>query len=165
MKTSHFFFYLLMILFISSSVSLAQNVGINATGAAPDNSAMLDVSSTTKGFLMPRMTIAQMQAIPSPVAGLLVYNSDCGILQYYNGSYWVKIAIPSYQSSNSSQTFSYTGSVQNFIVPACVTNVTLKVWGGGGGGSGHDGGSGGAAGGGGAYSTNTVSVSPGDVLQ
>ena len=34
----------------------SQNVGINSTGAAPDASAMLDVSSTTKGFLMPRMT-------------------------------------------------------------------------------------------------------------
>lgn len=158
--------FLLFILFINTILSKAQNVGINGTGAAPDNSAMLDVSATNKGFLMPRMTLAQMQAIPSPVAGLMVYNTDCGTFQFYNGSYWVKLSTVAYPpATTSSQTFSYTGSVQNFVVPACITSVTLKVWGAGGGGSGHDGGSGGAAGGGGAYSTNTVSVSPGDVLQ
>ena len=154
------------LLFICNSIIIAQNVGINSSGAAPDNSAMLDVSSTTKGFLMPRMTTAQMQLITSPVSGLMVFNTDCGTIQFYNGSYWVKISTVTYPTSTtSSQTFSYTGSVQNFVVPACVTNVTLKVWGAGGGGGGHDGGSGGAAGGGGAYSTNTVSVNPGDVLQ
>ena len=159
-------FYLLILMFLLNGTVSAQNVGINSSGSAPDNSAMLDVSSTTKGFLMPRMTVTQMMAISSPVAGLMVYNTDCGLFQFYNGSYWVKVSnISTTTSSISSQTFSYTGSVQNFVVPACVTSVTLKVWGGGGGGSGHDGGSGGATGGGGAYSTNTVSVSPGDVLQ
>jgi hypothetical protein len=163
MKKSHL---LWLLLFTSYSLSKAQNVGINSTGAAPDNSAMLDVSSTTKGFLMPRMTVAQMMAIPSPVAGLMVFNTECGVLQFYNGSYWVKIPNATYQTTAiNSQTFSYTGAVQNFIVPACITSVNLKVWGAGGGGSGSDGGSGGTVGGGGAYSTSTVSVSPGDVLQ
>lgn len=158
--------FILLIIFVMSRLSPAQNVGINSSGTAPDNSAMLDVSSTTKGFLMPRMTIAQMMAIPSPVAGLMVFNTDCGLVQFYSGSYWVKISnVSTTASSISSQTFSYTGAVQNFNVPACVTSVTIKSWGGGGGGSGHDGGSGGASGGGGAYSTNTVSVTPGDVLQ
>lgn len=156
----------MILLFIYTEISHAQNVGINASGAAPDNSSMLDVSSTTKGFLMPRMTTAQMVAISSPVVGLMVFNTDCGTIQFYNGSYWVKVSTVSYPvATTSSQTFNYTGSVQNFVVPACVTSVTLKVWGAGGGGSGHDGGTGGAAGGGGAYSTNTVSVNPGDNLQ
>ena len=68
---------------------LAQGVGINSTGAEADESAMLDVSSTTKGFLPPRMTEAQRDAISSPATGLLIYQTN-GIsgLYYYNGSSW-----------------------------------------------------------------------------
>ena len=71
----------------------AQNVGINASGAAPDGTAMLDVASTTKGFLAPRMTSAQRTAISSPATGLLVYQTD-GIagFYYYNGSSWTNIS-------------------------------------------------------------------------
>lgn len=54
----------------------AQGVAINATHAPADTSAMLDVSSLTKGMLIPRMTQAQRKAIPLPATGLLVYQSD-----------------------------------------------------------------------------------------
>ena len=159
-------YLILSVLLVNNFTFIAQNVGINSSGAAPDNSAMLDISSTSKGFLMPRMTSAQMLAIPSPVVGLMVYNTDCNVIQYYNGSIWARVITTTYSSTTtSSQTFSYTGSTQTFNVPACVTSVTIKVWGAGGGGGGHDGGSGGATGGGGAYSTVTKSVTPGDVLQ
>ena len=62
----------------------AQNMSINADGTAPDNSAMLDVSSTTSGLLAPRMTIIQRNAITNPATGLLIFqtNSDSGF--YYN---------------------------------------------------------------------------------
>lgn len=43
-----------------------------------DSSAQLDVSSTTKGFLPPRMTYAQLQSISNPADGLIVFCSDCG---------------------------------------------------------------------------------------
>jgi hypothetical protein len=72
----------------------AQSVGINATGDAPNGSAMLDVSSTSKGFLPPRMTSAQKGLISSPTAGLMVWCSDCGTsgeLQVYNGTIWISI--------------------------------------------------------------------------
>lgn len=73
--------------FIASS--FAQNVGIGTT--TPDTSAQLDVSSTNKGFLPPRMTIAQRSAIPSPVAGLIIWCMDCNQLQVYDGSVWQNI--------------------------------------------------------------------------
>jgi len=66
----------------------AQSVGINATGDAPNGSAMLDVSSTTKGFLPPRMTTAQRNLIPTPVEGLAIYNTDEKTLNIYNGTSW-----------------------------------------------------------------------------
>jgi hypothetical protein len=49
---------------------------------------MLDVSSTTKGFLPPRMTTAQRDAISSPPAGLVIYNTSTNVLNFYNGSAW-----------------------------------------------------------------------------
>ena len=57
-----------------------QNVGIGT--AAPAASAQLDVTSTTKGFLPPRMTAAQRSAIASPAEGLLVFQTD-GTKGYY----------------------------------------------------------------------------------
>jgi hypothetical protein len=70
----------------NQKLSFNAGVGINTT--APDASAALDVSSTTKGFLPPRMTSDQISAIASPSAGLIVYNSTINKLQYYDGSVW-----------------------------------------------------------------------------
>jgi hypothetical protein len=61
-------------------------VGIGTT--TPNNSALLDITSTTRGFLPPRMTTAQRDAIASPAAGLVVYNSTTNKHQGYNGSTW-----------------------------------------------------------------------------
>jgi uncharacterized protein (TIGR02145 family) len=64
----------------------AQSVGIGTS--TPQASAQLDVSSTTKGLLPPRMTSVQRDAIPSPVAGLQIWCIDCKQLQVYDGSVW-----------------------------------------------------------------------------
>jgi hypothetical protein len=69
----------------------SQNVAINATGAAPAASAMLDVSSTTTGMLIPRMTSAQRTAIAGPATGLQVYDITTGTFWYYDGTQWVEI--------------------------------------------------------------------------
>jgi uncharacterized protein (TIGR02145 family) len=64
------------------------NVGVSTT--TPDPSASLDVSSTTKGFLPPRMTTAQMHSITSPAEGLMVYNTTIKTIYFYDGSTWQK---------------------------------------------------------------------------
>lgn len=68
----------------------AQNVAINATGAAPNASAMLDITSTTSGILIPRMTTAQRTAIAAPAQGLRVYDLTTNTFWYYNGSAWIQ---------------------------------------------------------------------------
>ncbi|MEI7424375.1 MAG: hypothetical protein WCK18_19905 [Prolixibacteraceae bacterium] len=67
----------ILFLLLTAMAGFSQNVGINADGSAPDNSAMLDVKSTSKGFLPPRMTMVQRDAITSPAEGLMVYCTDC----------------------------------------------------------------------------------------
>ena len=63
-------------------------IGIN--NETPDASAALDITSTTAGFLMPRMTNAQRQAISNPAAGLQVFVTDFdgGSVMLYNGTEW-----------------------------------------------------------------------------
>ncbi len=68
--------------FISSVFS--QGVGINDSGAAPSPSAGLDVDFTNKGLLIPRITQAQRNAISSPSASLLIYQTDNTPGYYYN---------------------------------------------------------------------------------
>lgn len=63
-------------------------VSVGATFNTTNASAILDVTSTTKGFLPPRMTTTQKNAIASPAAGLVVYDSTTNKLQCYNGSTW-----------------------------------------------------------------------------
>jgi len=55
---------------------------------APDASAQLQVDSTTKGFLPPRMTTTERDAISTPAAGLMVYNTTTNKAQCYNGTAW-----------------------------------------------------------------------------
>jgi hypothetical protein len=77
----------LLVLFCLSD-TYAQ-IGIKANNTAPISSAQLEVQSTTKAFYPPRMATAQKNAIVSPQAGAVVYDTNLGVLNYYNGSAWL----------------------------------------------------------------------------
>jgi len=79
---------ILLLSLLTLTFSFAQNIGINADGTLPNSSAMLDVKSTTKGFLPPRMDSTQRNAIASPAAGLIIYNTSINAFQVFNGSSW-----------------------------------------------------------------------------
>ncbi len=86
----------------SLSVTGTGSVGIGIS--SPSSNAALDVSSTEKGVLMPRMTQAQRNAISSPSAGLLVFCTDCNPVgfSYYNGSAWTAMGgTPTLNTQNS----------------------------------------------------------------
>ncbi len=75
-----------------------QGVAINNTGTDPDASAMLDVSSTNSGILIPRMSQAQRDAISNPATGLMIYQTDNNPGFYYNSGtplspVWVRISL------------------------------------------------------------------------
>lgn len=78
---------LTLVIFTSFNYTAFSQVGI---GTEPDDSAMLDVSSTEKGLLMPRMTSSQRTAISSPADGLVVFDTDENAFYYYNSGNWKK---------------------------------------------------------------------------
>jgi len=75
--------------------SIIAQVAINTDGSAPDNSAMLDIKSTTKGVLLPRMSQEQIMNIDNPVNGLTAYNTDDNRFYFYDDGEgeWKEIAV------------------------------------------------------------------------
>lgn len=87
-----------------NSICNAQSIGIGT--ATPNSSAQLDVASTTKGLLAPRMTFVQRNAITTPAAGLLIYQTDLvSGFYYYNGSAWTQL-----NTGSTANYWSLTGS-------------------------------------------------------
>ncbi|MFZ4522948.1 MAG: hypothetical protein ACOYNC_14660 [Bacteroidales bacterium] len=101
MKKIFSLFVLSTILLLGITSAFTQ-VSISSDGSDPAASAMLEVKATNKGFLPPRVSLASITdvtTIPSPVAGLLVYNTNASIVNGYNTGYyfytgtkWSKIA-------------------------------------------------------------------------
>jgi hypothetical protein len=153
-------------LFLSLGLS-AQNVAINSTGDTAHPSALLDLQSTNRGFLPPRMTTSQRDAITNPAVGLLIFNISTNCLNMYYGTSWREICetyremratggtITEYIGNGTNGTVGVTYRVHTFTSSGTfqVTNLGssngqvdyLVVAGGGGGGT--NGGGGGGAGG------------------
>jgi uncharacterized protein (TIGR02145 family) len=111
-------------------------VGINSTGDAPNSKAILDLSSTTKGFLPPRMTFSERTAITSPPAGLMVWCSNCGVygeLQVYNGTIWTNLTGGAVSGSPGAPTIgtATAGNAQasvSFTPPASNGGLTITSY-------------------------------------
>ncbi|MEP7142312.1 MAG: fibrobacter succinogenes major paralogous domain-containing protein [Ferruginibacter sp.] len=121
----------------------AQNVGIGTT--SPDNSAKVDISSITQGFLPPRMTFARRNAIQNPATGLIIWCTDCDELQVYNGTIWknmsgtaasgvvgfpvVKICDQVWMVKNLDvRTYANGDPIPQVADPAVWANLTIGAW-------------------------------------
>ena len=105
--------YISIILLVFTTNIVFSQVGIGTT--TPDSSSMLDIESTDKGILIPRMTEAQKILVSSPVSGLLIYQTDeeAGFY-FYDGADWlrlVKNVSPSFSGVITSGAISATGTV------------------------------------------------------
>ena len=83
-----------------TSLANAQNVGINSTGTTPHNSAMLDITSTNKGLLIPRMDSTSRKNIMTPAEGLMVFDSTYNSFWYHDGTTWTRIGGGSSSADN-----------------------------------------------------------------
>ncbi len=73
------------------SVFAQQSVAINNTGASANSSAMLDVASTNKGLLIPRMTTVQRTGILNKAVGLMVFDTNTNSFWYFQSSGWSEL--------------------------------------------------------------------------
>src|SRR5262245_28597460 len=116
------------------AVSFAANAQTNkfpTTGAvgigtlSPDASALLEVKSTTRGVLFPRMTQAQRNAISLPARGLLIYQTtNAPGFYYYNGTVWTPLASKAGWSLTGN---AGTDSSKNFLGTTDEHSLVFKV--------------------------------------
>ncbi|MCC2546047.1 hypothetical protein LJY25_06290 [Hymenobacter sp. BT175] len=148
-----------LLLATASLTAQAQTGGVGVGTTTPNSSAILDVSSTSKGLLPPRLTQTQRDAIASPAAGLTIYNTTTGKLNTWNGTSWdAALSSTEQPYGPAGTTFTYTGSAQTYSVPLGVTSLLVDASGAQGGGAAS------ASGGAGGRVQTTLAVTPGEVL-
>ena len=90
MKNTFLLTAFIIALFISTNSNAQVGIGVSTANINP--SAQLDVTSTTKGFLPPRMTTTQRNAIVSPASGLVIFNTTTNSLEYKSSTGWVLLS-------------------------------------------------------------------------
>jgi trimeric autotransporter adhesin len=100
-------------------ITFAQNVAINNDGSTPNPSALLDIKSTTKGLLMPRMTTLERNAIVNPAEGLKVYDTDTKNFWFYDGSAWKSVSVAAPAAAN----FRFFASTSQLIIKNTSTKI------------------------------------------
>ena len=109
------------------------NVGIGTS--SPSASAILDLSSSSKGILIPRMTASQKSAISSPTTGLLIFQTDApSDFYYYNGSTWVSLREPNWTSAGTIQSVGWSATTTAPTIGTTTVNdysykqIGSKTW-------------------------------------
>lgn len=118
-------------IYLINLVSYAQ-IGLGTP--TPHASAALDLTSTNKGVLIPRMTDAQKNAIASPAAGLLVWCTDCGTngeMQVFNSVEWTSTVGTTASAVQSPTNLVYSGSPFTFNVNNAITPISAPTHNGG----------------------------------
>ncbi|MBI4648201.1 MAG: hypothetical protein HY738_16860 [Bacteroidia bacterium] len=93
MRTKVLFFTITILLSYINIATYSQNIAItDDDGYTAHPSAMLDVKSTNKGVLLPRLTTVQRNAVINPATGLLVFDTEQKVYYFYNGTQWVDVS-------------------------------------------------------------------------
>ncbi len=120
---------LLLLLSLLWHTSFGQGVSISSTGTPANASAMLDVSSTNRGALLPRLTTTQRNGIASPAEGLLIYNTTTHSFNYFTQGQWVEInAGRSVNSFRISASNFLSGTYTNASLAGLIPETDFDVW-------------------------------------
>jgi hypothetical protein len=107
---------ILLIVSFSNHTIAAQSMGISSTSITPDASSILEMRTTTKGVLIPRMTTAERDLISLPANGLMVYNTSTSRFNFYNGSAWVILVSDSAALSVNAGSTLTTSSTSDIVI-------------------------------------------------
>lgn len=118
--------HLLFAFLLFATVCAEAQVGIGT--ATPAATAQLDVSSTTKGFLPPRMDSTQRNAIGSPSTGLTIYNTTLKSVQVYNGTAWFSTVHFIGESYGGGIVFYVYDNGQHGLIAATADQKTSIQW-------------------------------------
>ncbi|MCX7728929.1 MAG: glycine-rich protein [Bacteroidia bacterium] len=141
MKKRVIYFFLGYLLFVGLTQYIqSQNIGINANATPPDNSAMLDIDVSAlptngkKGLLIPRMTTAERNALPSPANSLLIYNTTTRCFEFWDvpSSSWQTLGCAcsppsSAPTANAASGITSTGFTANWSSVSGATCYQLDV--------------------------------------
>src|SRR5687767_14026742 len=103
---NNFLTTLVAILLLLQSNAQTGSVGIGTN--TPNPNAALDISSTSKAFLPPRMTLAQARAIPNPVLGMIVFDIGSKGIRMFNGIDWILVGEKEKDFSDAPGSFAAT---------------------------------------------------------
>lgn len=111
---------------VGQSLSAQIKVGDNPSNIS--SNAAIEIESTNKGFLLPRMTLAQMNAINAPTQGLMVFVTDDNCTYVYNGAKWKSNCSANVNAVISSGTLSCAGTLNgDYVSTVDMTTSNTKV--------------------------------------
>ena len=93
-----------------------------------DNSAILSAGSTNRGFLMPRLTTAQKNAVSTPATGLMLYDTDLNGFEYYNGSSWGSVGSDSIYSASGTVPTSVTATLTDSFTFSGASGTEFNIY-------------------------------------
>ena len=118
--------FITIILTLLIFTSLRGQVAVNTDGSSPNSSAMLEVKSTDRGLLIPRMTAAQRDAIATPSQGLMIFVTTDSTFYFYQGSRWRKLGVGA-SGWNWESNGIFTDSLQKISIGDTAGNANFQV--------------------------------------
>ncbi len=105
-----------------NSVTAQVGIGTNT----PNASSILELQSTDKGFLPPRMTTSERDGISSPAEGLMIYNSTNKALEFFDGTNWISASDGSVVTTFYSSSYVHCGAATEVV--EVTSPITSKIW-------------------------------------
>jgi len=136
MKKNQMKYKIVLLVFLMCLINAKSKAQIGIGTTTPNESAALDITSTSKGLLIPRLTSIQRATITNPTAGMVIYCTNCGTngeLENYNGSTWVKAtrsaaeaAVPILTTTAISSITTTTATSGGNIIDEAGSTITAK---------------------------------------